>query len=664
MNEAIARLTRTVEEKDLQIAALVNQLEAQDGDKPDLENDPLKRRDDEEDEPPVKKIDVKQEPDQAAALMGSLSIQQLQEMITNTIKAQYEGNSHASTLYSKPYSRKIEALRMLKGYQPPKFMQFDGKGNPKQHVAHFVETCNNAGTDGDYLAKQFVRSLKGNAFEWYTDLEPESINSWEQLEREFLNRFYSTRHTVSMLELTSMKQWREEPVMDYINRWRNLSLDCKDRLSEISSIEMCIQGMQWGLQYILQGIKPRTFEELATRAHDMELSIAHHGKKEPITDFKRDKVFTSRADNHGKKPAKETFTTKTIPIKTSSPPVKISFNNKANEIKRSEPSRTQDRYKNTLRELEQKVYPFPDSDMDAMLDDLLEKKVIELPECKRPEEMNHTNDPKYCKYHRIVGHHVGKCFILKELIMKLAQQGQIELDLEDTAATHTTTIVFGSFDPVPLQEMPDHSYQCTSYTAPSARPSSGANNQDAPIDDEEWWTLVTYKKTRKPKPQRPKGEQARKHRRRNNRKPKRSLRVVKPTYAGEPMEQEPCIPVSLHEYFPEDFFQQCTITACHMVEVEIEEPSEGKAVTTEGEKTLTTKEGLPTYLSIEGALRLPKKMRKALAAILVSPDDHEGQESKNKGLKLRPYECATCCATDDTIHFTDEDLLLGSKPHN
>ncbi|KAM1242887.1 hypothetical protein ACFX2G_035195 [Malus domestica] len=42
MNEPIARLTRTVEEKDLQIATLVNRLEAQDGDKPNPENDPLK----------------------------------------------------------------------------------------------------------------------------------------------------------------------------------------------------------------------------------------------------------------------------------------------------------------------------------------------------------------------------------------------------------------------------------------------------------------------------------------------------------------------------------------------------------------------------------------------------------------------------------------------
>ncbi|KAA0056061.1 ty3-gypsy retrotransposon protein [Cucumis melo var. makuwa] len=42
---------------------------------------------------------------------------------------------------------------MLIVYQPPKFQQFDGKGNPKQHIAYFVETCENAGSRGD----QFVR---------------------------------------------------------------------------------------------------------------------------------------------------------------------------------------------------------------------------------------------------------------------------------------------------------------------------------------------------------------------------------------------------------------------------------------------------------------------------------------------------------------------------
>ena len=48
-------------------------------------------------------------------------------------------------------------------------------------------------------------------------------------------------------------------------------------------MEMCIQGMHWGLLYILQGIRPRTFEELANQEHDMELNIDNHGSKKDLT---------------------------------------------------------------------------------------------------------------------------------------------------------------------------------------------------------------------------------------------------------------------------------------------------------------------------------------------------------------------------------------------
>ncbi|KAK4718035.1 hypothetical protein R3W88_016373 [Solanum pinnatisectum] len=47
-------------------------------------------------------------------------------------------------------------------------------------------------------------------------------------------------------------------------------------------------------------------------------------------------------------------------------------------------------------------YPFLDSNVPAILDELLTKKVIALPESKRPKESNKFDDPMYCKFHRII----------------------------------------------------------------------------------------------------------------------------------------------------------------------------------------------------------------------------------------------------------------------
>ncbi|CAL8162575.1 unnamed protein product [Prunus armeniaca] len=45
---------------------------------------------------------------------------------------------------------------------------------------------------------------------------------------------------------------------------------------------------------------------------------------------------------------------------------------------------------------------------------------------------------------------VEKCFMLKELIMNLARQGRIELDVDEIRDANIATIVFGSYDPVLL----------------------------------------------------------------------------------------------------------------------------------------------------------------------------------------------------------------------
>ena len=70
-----------------------------------------------------------------------------------------------------------------------------------------------------------------------------------------------------------------------------------------------------------------------------------------------------------------------------------------------------------LRDSEEKECPYSESDVSEMLDKLLEKELIELPESSRPEKIGRTNDTKYCKYHRIIGHPIEKCKAFRRQVL-------------------------------------------------------------------------------------------------------------------------------------------------------------------------------------------------------------------------------------------------------
>ena len=94
-----------------------------------------------------------------------------------------------------------------------------------------------------------------------------------------------------------------------------------------------------------------------------------------------------------------------------------------------------------------------------MLDDLLKENLIELLEVKRPEEAKQVDNSNYCKYHCLISHPVKKCFVLKDKIMRLHENGDMIFNDEITTFNITTminlgphysspTISFGSFEPI------------------------------------------------------------------------------------------------------------------------------------------------------------------------------------------------------------------------
>ncbi|XP_074300563.1 uncharacterized protein LOC141631841 [Silene latifolia] len=219
-----------------------------------------------------------------------------------------------------------------------------------------------------------------------------------------------------------------------------------------------------------------------------------------------------------------------------------------------------------------------------MLDDLLEKKVIQLPESKRPEQANKTNDPNYCRYHMLVSHPIEKCITLKEKIMQLSKEGKIILDLDDT---------FGSFEPVALR---------IQGSLPSLPPMSLEKKLPS----------------------------------RYNNKEKKHEDDDEATEDGDDKKK-------IEEGGPDDA----------ILPQQSHSEKENKIV--------AALDALPTNMEWKQIFHLPKEKRKLIIRGLEKPELYAG---KMKDKIEPPEQSIGCVSCNAALSFSDEDLLLGSKPNN
>ena len=54
--------------------------------------------------------------------------------------------------------------------------------------------------------------------------------------------------------------------------------------------------------------------------------------------------------------------------------------------------------------------------------------------------MGKVDDLNYCKYQRIIGHPIQKCFIFKEQIMNLAKKNKIDLNFNEVVGLNYVTV--------------------------------------------------------------------------------------------------------------------------------------------------------------------------------------------------------------------------------
>jgi len=114
------------------------------------------------------------------------------------------------------YPLDLDSVLYLSKFKPPTLHTNDGKSLTNQHIYYFRSQTGNVIDNDAIMARLFIGTLKGVAFDWFRSFPPGSINSWFDLETRFLSHFYEDDTEVTMDKLLSTVQKNGEPVHEYI----------------------------------------------------------------------------------------------------------------------------------------------------------------------------------------------------------------------------------------------------------------------------------------------------------------------------------------------------------------------------------------------------------------------------------------------------------------
>jgi hypothetical protein len=94
-----------------------------------------------------------------------------------------------------------------RGFRVPdlaKFMGDDAK-TTYEHIGQFLAQVNDMGTTNVHKIRMFLLFLIGVAFNWFTSLPPNSIDSWVSLEQKFHDYFYNEEVELRLSDLTFLR---------------------------------------------------------------------------------------------------------------------------------------------------------------------------------------------------------------------------------------------------------------------------------------------------------------------------------------------------------------------------------------------------------------------------------------------------------------------------
>ena len=124
-----------------------------------------------------------------------------------------------------PFTTSINGHPLPPKFKMPSLDSYNGAHDPFDHVATFKTTMHLQGVPDELMCRALPTALKGPAQVWFSKIPPNSVSSFEELSKLFVNNFIGgQRHKHSSSSLLTIEQGENESLQSFITRFNREAL--------------------------------------------------------------------------------------------------------------------------------------------------------------------------------------------------------------------------------------------------------------------------------------------------------------------------------------------------------------------------------------------------------------------------------------------------------
>ena len=124
-----------------------------------------------------------------------------------------------------PFVPSVNSHPLPSKFKMPSLDSYDGTRDPCDHIATFKTTMHLQGVPDEIMCRAFPTTLKGPARVWFSKIPPNSVSSFDELSKLFVNNFIGgQRHKRSSSSLLTIEQGENESLRSFVTRFNREAL--------------------------------------------------------------------------------------------------------------------------------------------------------------------------------------------------------------------------------------------------------------------------------------------------------------------------------------------------------------------------------------------------------------------------------------------------------